>query len=38
MGFISNPDDAKKLVDPEWQAKFAEAVAAGTDEYLKNKE
>ncbi len=35
MGFISNPEDAKMLVDPEWQATFSKAVAAGIDNYLK---
>ena len=37
MGFVSNPDDAKMLVDPEWQATFSKAVAAGIDNYLKEK-
>ena len=35
MGFVSNPEDAKMLVDPEWQATFSKAVAAGIDNYLK---
>ncbi len=34
MGFVSNPDDAKMLVDPEWQAAFSKAVAEGIDQYL----
>lgn len=35
MGFVSNPEDAKMLVDPEWQATFSKAVAEGIDNYLK---
>ncbi|MBQ6262871.1 MAG: N-acetylmuramoyl-L-alanine amidase [Clostridia bacterium] len=34
MGFVSNPSDAAKLVDPEWQSTFAEAVAAGINAYF----
>lgn len=33
-GFITNETDAKKLVDGEWQAKFAAAISDGIDEYF----
>ena len=34
-GFITNKEDAKKLLDTEWQAKFASALADGIDRYFK---
>ena len=34
MGFVSNPGDAAKLVDPQWQKSFAEAVASGINAYF----
>lgn len=34
-GFISNPDDEKKLSDPSYQAVFAQAVANGVENFLK---
>ena len=34
MGFISSPSDAEKLVDPDWQATFASAVADGINAYF----
>ena len=34
MGFISSPSDAEKLVDPDWQATFASAVADGINSYF----
>jgi len=37
MGFISNPDDAANLIDPEWQDKFAKSVADGLYDYFVEK-
>ena len=37
VGFISNPEDAKNLVDPDWQTKFANALATGIDKYFKEE-
>jgi len=34
MGFVSSPEDAADLIDPEWQKKFARAVANGTNDYF----
>ena len=34
MGFVSNPDDAAKLIDPEWQDKFAKSLADGLHNYF----
>jgi N-acetylmuramoyl-L-alanine amidase len=34
LAFISNVDDATKLGDPEWQNKFARAVACGITDYF----
>jgi len=28
LGFLSNPDDRARLADPEWRARFAEAIVA----------
>lgn len=34
MAFISNPDEAKKLADSEWQKMMAQAVARGIYKYF----
>ncbi len=34
-GFISNPAEEKLLLDPTYQARIGEAVAAGVEEYLR---
>ena len=34
IGFITNPDDAARILDMEWQKKFVEAVAAGINDYF----
>ena len=34
MGFVSSPEDAADLIDPEWQKKFARGVANGINEYF----
>ncbi|MBP2638686.1 MAG: AmiC2 [Firmicutes bacterium] len=33
LAFISNPDDAEKLADQDWQDKFARAIARGVTDY-----
>ena len=33
-GFITNKDDAAKLLDPAWQQTFAEAMATGVDAFF----
>jgi len=33
IAFISNPDDASKLGDAQWQDKFARAIASGVTDY-----
>ncbi len=35
MAFISNPEEAKKLADPDWQRAMARAVAQGISEFIK---
>lgn len=35
-GFMTNPGDLEKLTDPEWQAKYAAAIADGIRNYLKS--
>lgn len=35
-GFLTNPDEAKKLADKEYQSKIAEALTAGVEDYLNN--
>ncbi len=34
VGFISHPDEAKKLADGEYQQKLASAIAAGVEKFL----
>ncbi len=34
-GFITNKDDAKRMLDPQWQESFAKAIASGIEKYLK---
>ena len=34
MGFVTNPEDAANLIDPEWQKTFARGVAEGVDSYF----
>ena len=34
-GFISNPEEEKLLLSPDYQARLAEAVAAGVAEFLQ---
>ncbi len=34
IGFVTNPDEAKNMIDPEWQKKYAEAIAEGIDNYF----
>lgn len=36
-GFLSNAEEAEKLVDEEYQRKLADAIAQGIEEYLKSK-
>lgn len=36
-GFLSNAQEAEKLVDEEYQRKLADAIAQGITEYLKSK-
>ena len=36
-GFITNKGDAEKLLDSEWQAKFASSLADGIDKYFEVK-
>ena len=33
---LTNPDEAKKLADKEYQSKIAEALTAGVEDYLNN--
>ena len=33
-GFLSNEDEEKKLIDPDYQQKIAEAIKAGVDAYF----
>ena len=35
-GFLTNPEDAQKLADEEYQKLVAEAIAEGIEEYLQN--
>ena len=35
IGFVTNPDDAADMVNPEWQSKYAKALADGIDNYYK---
>jgi N-acetylmuramoyl-L-alanine amidase len=37
MGFINNKYDRKRLVNPEWQAKMADAISSGVINYLNEK-
>ena len=34
-GFLSNPEDEKKLMDPDYQQRLAEAIAEGILDYLE---
>lgn len=34
-GFISNPEEEKLLLDPAYQARLAEAIAGGAEEYIR---
>ncbi len=34
-GFVTNPSDAAKLIDPLWQDKMAEGIAEGIDAYWR---
>lgn len=34
MGFVSSPEDAADLINPEWQKKFAQGVAQGINDYF----
>lgn len=34
VGFLSNPDDRRKLVDPAYQARLAEAIARGVERFF----
>ena len=35
-GFISNPDEERLLNSPQYQARIADAIAAGVVTYLRN--
>lgn len=35
VGFVTNPDDAKKLLDQKWQDKYAESIVQGMTNYFK---
>jgi len=35
VGFVTNPEDAKKLLDPKWQDKYAESIVEGMVNYFK---
>lgn len=34
LGFVTNPDEVKNMIDPEWQQKYAEALAEGINNYF----
>lgn len=34
MAFISNPEEATLLADPDWQDRMARAIARGITDYL----
>jgi N-acetylmuramoyl-L-alanine amidase len=34
VGFLSNPSEAERLIQPESQQQLAEAVAAGIEDFL----
>lgn len=34
-GFLSNPEEEKKLISPEYQARLAEAIKTGIDNYFR---
>lgn len=34
VGFVTNPDDAKKMLDSKWQDKYAESIAEGMINYF----
>lgn len=36
LAFIDQEDDSAKLNDPEWQDKFAGAIAKGLTDYVSN--
>jgi N-acetylmuramoyl-L-alanine amidase len=36
VGFMSNPDEAKKLMDPDYQKKAAKGIAEGIRDFLEN--
>lgn len=36
VGFCTNENDAAKMIDDEWQERFAQALADGIDEYFTN--
>jgi N-acetylmuramoyl-L-alanine amidase len=38
LGFLSNPDEEKKLADPEWRTTAAEAIADAVTDYLRDLE
>lgn len=38
LGFLSNPDEERKLADPEWRATAAAALAESVTEYLRDLE
>lgn len=35
VGFVSNPEDAEKLLDSKWQNKYAESIVQGMINYFK---
>ena len=35
IGFVTNPDDAADMINPEWQSKYAKALADDIDNYYK---
>jgi N-acetylmuramoyl-L-alanine amidase len=37
-GFLTNPEEAGKLLQDDYQEKVAAAVADGVEEYIKNNE
>lgn len=34
IGFVTNPDEAKNMIDSEWQQKYATALAEGINDYF----
>ena len=36
MGYVTNENDAKNMLDDEWQSKFAKSIADGLDEFYSD--